>query len=1116
MSQIKQRLVVAHWMVHQLGFSDYEAGFTALNEALKKCELGWDEQNVFHYRRALESVLSENADCRITTDELIGYDLNILTHWQAITRLRNQQENREIYPLPFQYLILLFSEFYLDYWTRAQRDESSELLNRLNEYRRELNQRFDDLSAAERKKMLIPKFQPDDLHKLAIWAATGSGKTLVMHCQHLQLQYYLRERKLEKRFNKTFLITPNEGLSAQHLEDLHLSGIPARRFSRDNQGTLPGFDDRGLVEVIEITKLKEKSGITTVDIAELGTNNIVLIDEGHRGLAGEVEFKNRQALCAEGFSLEFSATFGQSLNSLKGTKIQEMGDLYARSILLDYSYKRFYHDGYGKEFEILNYDRRPGAHADEIQHSYLVACLARFFQQCKLYEDKGPAFAPYLLESPLMILVGGSVTGKKVYLDDPEKTEAQNKEDNREDTDVIQAIRFFARFCSQENEAVDTLDKLLRGQLNFGDGGAVFARAFHYLRQQYPVTEEGAASKLYADILQLCFHSAHAAPLHADYFTGSISEIGLRVGLSEDYFGVIKVGEGKKLWDLIAADSGGEEGQRSVIANEREFGVSLFDGIKDERSKTRVLIGAKMFTEGWSCWRVSAMGLINVGRNEGSQIIQLFGRGVRLKGKGFGLKRSNALRDEEHPDHLIELETLNVFGIRADYMDTFRDYIDEEGVVKESDKVEIALPTIENLARTDLKVILPKKDKPEFKETTVLPLKKKTLRRNPCITADWYGRLSSLQSRYRLTDSDDDSIQPKPQHLQPHNRKFLNYDEIYLAALRYKRKNALYNLEIDRDQVAELLGQKDWYDLYLPSGILDFRGFADVALWQEIATDLVLKYIRKFYDYHRDEHDAPFQEYRTIQEILDDPGETYNAQFLRNLRTEYLATIDKSKVDLIPQLQEISAVLKSGELREYNAHNVELFNFANHLYQPLIHVADGELKVSIKPAALNKHEKQFCHDLKSWVAREASGFLADKELYLLRNQSRGKGISFFAEGGFYPDFILWIIEGEKQHIYFLDPHGLRHARAFQDAKIQFHQTIKEIEQERLNDPQVTLDSWIISPTHRSAIEHWSDGKDPRDFLNHHVVFMYDEPEGYIDQILRGGGTVEHVAMALLT
>ena len=1093
MSVIKQRLVLAHWMVHQLGFADYEAGFTTLNEALKKCALGWDEQNVFFYRRELESVLAENLDCSITTDELIAYDLNIVTHWQAITHLRNQRENREIYPLPFQYLILLFSEFYLDYWTRAKRDASTELLDRLNDYRGQFNHRFAELATRDRKKMEIPLFRPDDLHKLAIWAATGSGKTLVMHCQHLQLQHYIRERKLEKQFNKTFLITPNEGLSAQHLDDLHLSGIPARRFSKNNQTSLPGFDERGLIEVIEITKLKEKSGITTVDIAELGTNNIVLIDEGHRGLAGEVEFKNRQALCAEGFSLEFSATFGQSLNSLPAAKAQEMGDLYAQSILFDYSYKRFYHDGYGKEFEILNYDRRPGAHAAEVQHRYLIACLARFFQQCKLYEDERQAFQPYLLESPLMILVGGSVTGKKQY------DEESGNEENREETDVIQAIRFFARFCSQETEAVAALDTLLRGQLSFGDGGAEFARAFSYLQHRYPVTSDDAAARLYADILKLCFHSAHAAPIHADYFTGSINEIGLRVGQSPDYFGVIKVGEGKKLWDLIAADSATKEGQRSLVANEREFGVSLFDGIKDEQSKTRVLIGAKMFTEGWSCWRVSAMGLINVGRNEGSQIIQLFGRGVRLKGKGFGLKRSSALRDDEHPEHLIELETLNVFGIRADYMETFRDFIDEEGVVKESDKVEITLPTIENLARTDLKVILPKKDKPDFKETTVLALTRKRLR--GVVTADWYGRLSSLKSRFRLTDSNNDQTPPEPQRLKPDNLRFLDYTEIYLAALRYKRKNALYNLEIDRTQVRELLAQSDWYQLYIPPELLEFRTFADVALWQEIATDLVLKYIRKFYDYHRDEHDAPFQEYRTIKEIIDNPGETYNAQFLRNLRTEYQATIDKSRDQLITDLGVIKSQLEKGHLVEYSAHNVELFKFGNHLYQPLIQVAAGELKVSIKPAALNKHETQFCKDLKKWVEREAKGFLANRELYLLRNQSRGKGLSFFAEGGFYPDFILWIVDGDKQHIYFLDPHGLRHARAFQDAKIQFHKTIKEVEKERLNDPQVTLDSWILSPTYRSAIEHWCDAKDTDSFFRHHVVFMYDDGEDYINQIL---------------
>ncbi|MBC8049862.1 MAG: hypothetical protein H7X92_06920 [Chitinophagales bacterium] len=64
------------------------------------------------------------------------------------------------------------------------------------------------------------------------------------------------------------------------------------------------------------------------------------------------------------------------------------------------------------------------------------------------------------------------------------------------------------------------------------------------------------------------------------------------------------------------------------------------------------------------------MGLMNVGQTERPQIIQLFGRGVRLKGYGSSLKRSGKaqLRDGiEHPKHIGVLETLSIFGIRADY-----------------------------------------------------------------------------------------------------------------------------------------------------------------------------------------------------------------------------------------------------------------------------------------------------------------------------------------------------------------------------------------------------------------------------------------------------------------
>jgi len=67
---------------------------------------------------------------------------------------------------------------------------------------------------------------------------------------------------------------------------------------------------------------------------------------------------------------------------------------------------------------------------------------------------------------------------------------------------------------------------------------------------------------------------------------------------------------------------------------------SLFDKIKNPSSTINILIGAKKFIEGWDTWRVSTMGLLNIGTSEGPQIIQLFGRGIRLKGKDMSLQRS--------------------------------------------------------------------------------------------------------------------------------------------------------------------------------------------------------------------------------------------------------------------------------------------------------------------------------------------------------------------------------------------------------------------------------------------------------------------------------------------
>ena len=80
--------------------------------------------------------------------------------------------------------------------------------------------------------------------------ATGSGKTLIMHLNYHQYLHYSKEAP-----DNILLITPNEGLSDQHLSELVSSGIPARRFDFNHNGL---FGGKNAVQVIEITKLVEE------------------------------------------------------------------------------------------------------------------------------------------------------------------------------------------------------------------------------------------------------------------------------------------------------------------------------------------------------------------------------------------------------------------------------------------------------------------------------------------------------------------------------------------------------------------------------------------------------------------------------------------------------------------------------------------------------------------------------------------------------------------------------------------------------------------------------------------------------------------------------------------
>ena len=105
------------------------------------------------------------------------------------------------------------------------------------------------------------------------------------------------------------------------------------------------------------------------------------------------------------------------------------------------------------------------------------------------------------------------------------------------------------------------------------------------------------------------------------------------------------------------------------------------------------------------------------------------------------------------------------------------------------------------------------------------------------------------------------------------------------------------------------------------------------------------------------------------------------------------------------------------------AGTIQLLNLREHIYRPLLYV-DVEGEVIAKPTALNDGESRFVKDLSAWCRDGADGLLDGRQLHLLRNQVRGRGVGFFEAGNFYPDFMMWIVEEGLQRLVFVDPKGI--------------------------------------------------------------------------------------------
>jgi Type III restriction enzyme, res subunit len=1058
-----RKLVLHQWLLGLFGVERFDEVADHLrDEALE----GLDENNVHRFHHALCLHLPVEQRPERPDELLLEHDQAIVSVTQRLNERRLTRGEPPIVWKYYQYLALLFTEIYLDRYFRDPRA----LLLALNQRIAALNEGLDE---ADR---IAPLDEAADawpqLNKIAFWMATGSGKTLLMHAHILQYRRFLATHGRARELNRIILLTPNEGLSQQHLREFEKAGIEAEIFNKDGRGLFAGE----AVEILEVTKLKEEMGEKTVAVDAFEGNNLVLVDEGHRGASagGEGAWMTfRNALCEKGFSFEYSATFGQAVKGSHG-----LTDLYARSTLFDYSYRWFYGDGFGKDYQILNLEDDSNA---EWMLSYLTACLLAFFQQQRLHREREGVFRPFNIERPLWIFVGGSVTATLA---------------GRDAADIVEVLRFLARYVANRADSIEHIRRVLHDGLVTAAGRNLFAGRFSYLN-----TCGLTPAQIFDETLATLFNAPGGGALHIENLKGAAGEVAVRVG-DNDPFGVINVGDDAKLVKLCE--------EKGLNVGEREFAGSLFLELGQPHSTINVLIGSKKFTEGWSSWRVSTMGLMNVGRGEGAQIIQLFGRGVRLKGVGMSLKRSaRATLPEglERPKHIETLETLNIFGIRADYMAQFRDFLEEEGLPTNDERIEFILPIIRNLGTRPLKTIRLKKEingvSTEFGDAfrnlgpvpTVRPPDPTRepatayLQKNQVIL-NWYPKIQAMKS-VGAAGGDDDGA-PNQAWLTARHVAFLDLDRLYFDLERFKAERGWHNLNLTRAGIADLLADTTWYRLLIPDSELAFDSFEKVRVWQEVALALLRKYAERYYTFRKREWELPHLEYRDIGE--DDPNFPC---VVRETGPEYgyRILIEESQEEIVEKLKELKAAIEAGDLKAWEFRGIKALWFGRHLYQPLLFL-DGGL-VEISPVPLNKGERRFVDDLKAFHDANPA-FFAERELYLLRNMSKGRGVGFFEAGNFHPDFILWLVTSDKQHVLFVDPKGIRNLGST-DPKIQFCETIKEIEQ-RLGDASVALESFIVSNTPSDAMQRqWA--MDKPSMIAKHILFQDEDRGSYVGVML---------------
>ncbi|MCX7738418.1 MAG: hypothetical protein N2Z80_03255 [Hydrogenothermaceae bacterium] len=338
--------------------------------------------------------------------------------------------------------------------------------------------------------------------------------------------------------------------------------------------------------------------------------------------------------------------------------------------------------------------------------------------------------------------------------------------------------------------------------------------------------------------------------------------------------------------------------------------------------------------------------------------IQLFGRGVRLKGKRMSLKRSG------DSGEIKILETLNIYGIKADYLAKFLKAIEKEDV--EFEAIEIPIRSQHEDKWNSLYILSLSKSEEQFKEEKVLKLE--ITEEINCII-NLLLKVSLYQSEGELS-IETTEITAQIKDMKEKLKEvldLLDWEHIWQEMIEYKKQKEYWNLTFTKEDIRNILAS-DKYKIYVREEEFEINSKEDLRRIEDIALLVIKKYVDSFYQKKLKHFEAENLRCEPIEEI---PFPKVAGDL------KYTVYVNKSKSDIIQQIKQLVDDLN--ELFEKEGGALPRIYFDRSLYVPLLLEVKGDIE-KIVPQGLAESEKKFIEELMKCLKEKKDEF-EDVELY---------------------------------------------------------------------------------------------------------------------------------------